>query len=198
MILAHISCVSLREPAWIVRRQKLDLVDRSNSQEAAKTSCVPLSDVKPRQLTRRIDACWQVLSESQNCEDAVQILVALVHKLESDWPASAGKVSSLLQATEGECAVSASDILTGLSNLLPFQGAKLPASAKSIQQHIDALVCQLCGSKDPATGLGYSIGRRRWAKASQPLQPVNPGGRSSQVDQPEVIAAVQQALCEAV
>lgn len=45
--------------------------------------------------------------------------------------------------------------------------------------------------KKVAESLGYSIGRRRWAKAGQPTEEANRGGRPSTADQPHAIAAVQ-------
>ena len=167
----------------------------SLTQEVKKPRLRPLSEVQQKQLGRRVDACWDVIAGSESAEDALQLLTALGKKLECEWPASKGKLAASLQPRQNdECRVSASDVLSGLSSLLPFQTPKLTAAAKSIQQHIDALVRQLCGSRELAVSLGYVIGRSRWQKAGHDIEKVHPGGKPSTVNNPHAIALVQAVL----
>ena len=164
---------------------------------AADVSCGrlrTLPEVGPKQFARRVEACWQVLAGSESREDAQKILTALLLKMNDKWPDSAGTVAASLPLDSTKCAVSASDILTGLSALPPFQGLSLTVAIRAVQQHIDALVRKLCVEKKVAESLGYSIGRRRWAKAGQPTEQANRGGRPSTADQPHAIAAVQALL----
>lgn len=93
---------------------------------AADVSCGrlrTLPEVGPKQFARRVEACWQVLAGSESREDAQKILTALLLKMNDKWPDSAGAVAASLPLDSTKCAVSASDILTGLSALPPFQAS---------------------------------------------------------------------------
>lgn len=177
------------------RRGSTDTETNNPTQEVKKPRLRPLSEVHQKQLNRRLDACWEVIAGSDSAEDAMQLLTALGKKVEHKWPSTKGKLAASLQSGgTGNCAVSASDVLTGLSGLLPFQTLKLTVAAKSIQQHIDALVRQLCGSHEVALSLGYAIGRSRWHKAGQDFENVQAGGRPSAINNLDAIASVQAVL----
>ena len=157
----------------------------------------PLADVKPRQLTRRTEEIWNLVKQSATAEDVVTVLTKVLEKAEEEWP---GSFKSLAQQYQkvldqpldcGRCC----NLLKGLSGLPAFQSStKLPNLNRAVQHQMDCVVRNEVESREEACRLGYPMGDKRWIKAGNPEETINPGGRPSQVDSADVVKSVQAAL----
>ena len=130
--------------------------------------------------------------------EAVVVLNRLLAQAAERWPGicstlEAAKAAESSKTAAPECG-RCQQLLAGLSNLSPLQGTKLSQSNAIVRRHLDSLVRTEFEGREAAAACGYIMGQQRWAKAAEPEQTINAGGRPSKVNDPEVIAAVRAAL----
>ena len=139
---------------------------------------------------------WENISKSATQQDALTVLLKVLKKAEEEWPGSLSLFSQQCAKVSGagdECQRCCS-LVSGLSKLQAFQGAKLSTSNRTVQHQVDCLIRSLVSTREESVRLGYPMGDIRWRKAGCPDETINPGGRPSKVNCEETIKMVQDAL----
>lgn len=154
------ACVLNPPPTQAVSRKRLSASEPAERSSAVKKfKSAPLSQVKGRQLTRRVDDVWGHVQNSARKEDALAVLSKVLQRCEAEWPGALRSFAESCRKAAGidrtECLL-CPKMLSGLSGLPSFQGAKLTVANRKVQHEVDCLVRSEL-SREDAKRLGYPI-----------------------------------------
>ena len=163
-----------------------------------------LADNQVRQRVREARGIEDMLVNLRSEDDVAAVVTGALQSMEKKgWVGVAQKIEEKLRLQrkhqkgyQSKCS-DCEKLLSGLWSCPKMQTTNLRGPAEEIRNSLDVLVQNVFPERSVARDLGYKIGRQRWSKASagdSSLGQQRQQGRPSVKDNPDMIAAVREAL----